>query len=81
MDALGGTDELNKIAQALYPIIRINKEQDGDLLHFAFTLKLLFESLGYRKERANKIPNIKQLKPAIGKTLDGKSLNPIIEND
>lgn len=49
IDALGGTEELNKIAQALYPIVRINREQEDDLLMFAFTLRQLFKALGYRK--------------------------------
>jgi len=49
MDALGGTEELNKIAQLLYPIVRINQAQDGDLLTFGFILRNIFTSLGYRK--------------------------------
>ena len=47
IDALGGDEELNKIAQKLYNALRIDRLQDGDLVIFAMFLRSLFESAGY----------------------------------
>ncbi len=53
---------------------------DDECNHEAEHILNLVEKAGYRKTIHIESPHIskEQLKPAIGKTLDGKSLNPIM---